>query len=179
MLMKGKAATYVLGLLVAVVWGLIIYRIIDATHEEETLVASSIVPVSKEPLNDYTMTEDTSKLQLNYRDPFAVTASAPDTVKVIPVRQLVTPAIKAISTNSNPVKPVPPAMNWGFINYTGYIKNPATKKLLALVHINGKELMLTEGESAEQVKLLKNLRDSIQIVYHGKTKYIAMNTASL
>jgi hypothetical protein len=43
------------------------------------------------------------------------------------------------------------------------------------MHINGKEVMLTEGENAEQVKLIRNLRDSIKISYHGQTKFIKPN----
>ena len=71
-----------------------------------------------------------------------------------------------------------PAMNWSFISYSGYIRNPSTKKLIALVSINGQSTTLAEGESKNQVKLIKNLRDSIKISYGGKTKFIAIKSAS-
>jgi len=69
-------------------------------------------------------------------------------------------------------------MNWSFITYSGYIRNPSTKKLVALVSINGQSLTLSEGEIKNQVKLVKNLRDSIKISYEGKTKFISIKPAS-
>jgi len=35
--------------------------------------------------------------------------------------------------------------------------------------------MLSEGESTGEIKLLKNLKDSVKIAYNGKTKFISMN----
>jgi hypothetical protein len=77
------------------------------------------------------------------------------------------------------VGPAKPAMNWSFISYSGYIRNPASKKLIALVSINGQNLTLAEGETKNQVKLLKNLRDSIKISYEGKTKFIVIKSTAL
>jgi len=36
---------------------------------------------------------------------------------------------------------------------------------------------LSEGETKSQVKLLKNLRDSIKVIYEGKTKFISIKLA--
>jgi hypothetical protein len=77
------------------------------------------------------------------------------------------------------VVPAKPAMNWSFISYAGYIRNPSSKKLIALVSINGQNITLAEGETKNQVKLMKNLRDSIKISYEGKTKFITIKTSAL
>ena len=70
-------------------------------------------------------------------------------------------------------------MDWSFIKYAGYIANPVTKKIISILVINGRSAMLREGETSENVKLLKNLRDSIKVSFKNKTRYIPRNTAAL
>jgi len=52
--------------------------------------------------------------------------------------------------------------------------NPATKKLIALVSVNGQNITLSEGQTKNEVKLIKNLRDSIKVSFEGKTKFIGI-----
>lgn len=169
--MKSKATVYILAFMVAAVWGLIIYRVVAATGgDNDDVPPNRKISTPKEPLNDYAYTDDTTSLKLNYPDPFALeTKPQPDTNLKL-VRQVVHPTIKMTTPM---IAPAP--LNWSFIKYSGYIKNPHTKRLIALMNINGKSLMLSEGESAEQVKLIKNLRDSIKVSYHNKTKFITVN----
>ena len=54
-----------------------------------------------------------------------------------------------------------PVVNWGFVKYSGYILNPDSKKTIALMNINGKSAMMAEGETTDNVKLLKNMHDSL------------------
>jgi hypothetical protein len=163
-LMKNKKLTYFLGIVVAVVWGIIIYRVFDAAagSDDDALPAVSNRP-QKEPYNDFAILRDTTHLLLNYRDPFGLIKEK-DTVNVSAKRS----SRRALI--STPKKPV---VNWDFIQYSGYIRNPVSKKLITLLSINGKSEMLSNGESRDQVKLIKNLRDSIKISYNGKIKYIA------
>jgi len=164
--MKNKMVTYLLGALVAIVWGIIIYRIFDAAVGSDD-AAPGPVPVKKEVYNDYAIAKDTTHLLLNYHDPFGL-ARQKDTV---------TPIKK---TNYRAMAIVPkPVMNWGFIQYSGYIRNPASKKLITLISINGRSEMLTEGQEKDNVKLIKNLRDSIKISYNGKIKFIPIKPAAL
>ncbi len=166
--MKNKKVTYLLIVMVAVVWGVIIYRIFDAsTGSDDTITMTNPVKTIKEPYDDYMLPKDTTKLLLNYRDPFGIVAFKDTTT------------IKAIATH-HPTKSVTiipkVAFNWGFIQYAGYIRNPSSKKLIALVTINGKNEMLAEGETKDQVKLIKNQIDSIKVSFNGKTKYITLKT---
>ncbi len=161
--------TYLLGLIVLVVWGMIIYRVFDAAGEGDD---DKLPPVSaklgKEPYNDFSLPKDTSKLLLNYRDPFGLIKQK---------EQAVTPVKKSVGTAIPTV--IKPAINWSFINYSGYISNPGTKKLIALVSINGQNMTLTEGEIKNQVKLVKNMRDSIKVSFDGKTKFIVLKPSVL
>lgn len=177
---KNKATVYVLGALLIIVWGTIFYRVYDALQgDDDVAIPQTAVPVKKEEMNDREIVSDTATLKLNYPNPFATVinkATRPDTVQ-IPVNKLVKP----VQTRQNVNRPVvakAASINWNFIQFTGYIRNPRTKKLLALVTINGKPQMLGEGESAGAVKLLKNDRDSIKVSYQNHTKYIQVNSGT-
>lgn len=162
--MKNKKVTYIMIVLALVVWGMILYRVFSAVSGNDDNAFTPAIHPPKEPFRDYAATADTVHLKLNYRDPFGLQKKA-DTTE-IPVRQ--------IAHISLP-QPAKPAFNWSFIKYSGFIRNPGSKKLIAILSVNGKNVMMAEGESAEQVKLLKNLKDSVKIAFNGKTKFITMS----
>jgi hypothetical protein len=166
--MKSKKFTYILGLAVALLWGLIIYRVVNWTGgSDDDLLPAVSAKLPKEAYNDYTIPKDTIHLLLNYRDPFGL-IKMKDTAQM-PLRKV----------NHKLTIIAKPALNWSFIKYSGYIRNRASKKLIALVSINGKNVMLSEGDTREQVKLLKNMRDSIRVRFNGQTKCISLKTAAL
>jgi hypothetical protein len=160
--MKNKALTYGLGVAVLVVWGLILYRVFAYVKTDD---GSDETPVAftKEPYNDYAVKKDTGTLNLKYRDPFGL-VTPPDTEKT--VRKHTEPRVAIVPKL---------AFNWGFIQYTGYIRNPETKKLIAILQINGKSEMMAEGEVSDNVKLLKNALDSVKVRFNGKEKYIVIH----
>jgi hypothetical protein len=166
--MKNKKLTYFLIAVVLVVWGLILYRIFDAVSSSDDTPVQLVAKQEKEAYNDYSVPNDTTKLLLNYRDPFGITKPKDTAAKIS----------KVISHKSTVIVPKP-TINWSFISYSGYIRNPSSKKLIALVSINGQNITLAEGETKNQVKLLKNLRDSIKISYEGKIKFIVIKSAAL
>ncbi|MGN6640577.1 MAG: hypothetical protein ACTHJ8_16820 [Mucilaginibacter sp.] len=168
--MKNKKLTYLLIVLVLGLWGMIVYRIFNAvTANDDDNIAQSVKPL-KEALNDYAMVKDTATLSLHYSDPFKAAQNIrKDTVAASHPRVVI----------RHNLRPAPPAINWSVITYSGYIRNPGSKKLIALLNINGRSAALAEGETREQVKLLKNLRDSIKISYQGKTKFITIKSAAL
>lgn len=168
-IVKNKKVTYLLIVLVITVWGLIIYRVILAWSGDDE--GKAVIPETgkREVFNDYAEPKDTAHLMQNYRDPFGL---------VRPKDTLVRSQRAAVGGTVT-VKQAPLVMNWDFIRYVGYIRNPGSKALIAMIHVNGQELMLGEGESAGQLRLLKNLRDSIKINYNGKIKFIVIKPASL
>lgn len=149
---------------------MIIYRIFFAGEGDDDDQPAVTTPVaSKEPFNDYNVTKDTTPLLLHYRDPFGLVKFKDSTelpLKKIPHQRLPVTAIKQ-------------GINWSFIEYSGYIRNPGSKKLIALVVINGKNETLSVGENKDQVKLIKNLRDSILVSFNGKIKFITLKPSSL
>lgn len=157
--------TYALGIAVLAVWGIVIFRVIQALSGDDTPQFQNNLNIKKEVFNDYAVPKDTARLSLNYRDPFSNKKA--DTV-VIPVHKA------AIQPNVAFVHPKP-QINWTGIRYIGFVGKTNTKKLIAMMSINGKETMMAEGETADQVKLLKNMRDSVKVTYQGATKFITMN----
>ena len=160
--MKNKKLTYFLGLVVLIVWGMIIYRVFNAVSGGDDSEPVTAVKGVKEAYNDFTIPKDTTHLLLNYRDPFGLTKQK-DTTRQITRR----------SVDRKPAALIK-SMDWGFIRYSGYMLNPGTKKLIALVTINGQNTTLAEGQTKYEVKLIRNLRDSIKISFEGKTKFVGI-----
>ncbi|KIO77969.1 hypothetical protein TH53_05890 [Pedobacter lusitanus] len=165
--MKGKKFTYLLIVCVAGVWGIIFYRIYAGLEQEDELPVAIVSKGKPEYFKLVNHETDRVALNLNYRDPFAVISS--------PVKSIADPAavqheVKLLST---PVMPKP-MVNWSAIQYTGYINNPSTKSRIAIIKVNGREGMLTEGQSLEGLKLIKNAGDSVKVRYQNSTKYISL-----
>ncbi len=161
---KNKKLTYLLICAVAAVWGIIIYRVFFLEPGNDYTPAFAEAKPVHEPFDQYQEKPDTFKLALNYRDPFLGSAYKTEE----PIVEAGPPKPSTLL----PVKPLPPAINWSGIRYSGYITNPGTKKMVSIVTVNGKERMLGEGEVLDGVKLLKNKKDSILVEWLGKQKYI-------
>ncbi|NQX41303.1 hypothetical protein SAMN05421820_107155 [Pedobacter steynii] len=158
---KNKKLTYLLICAVAVVWGVILYRVFFNQMDDDYEMKSQPVVRKQEPYDQYALKADTFKLALNYKDPFlGVVAPEPKVV-----------AVPAQPVNFAPA-PFKPQINWSSIKYSGYVVNPVTKKIVSIVVVNGKERMLSEGEFLEGVKLIKNKKDSILVFWQGKQKHI-------
>lgn len=166
--MKKKTINYLLGFGALLIWGMIFYKIFDAAWGNDDGPPLPVAHYREKAYDDFAVKKDTAKPALNYRDPFKLSVTrAADTVKrlaIVKTRAVFAPA---------------PRTDWGFIKYSGYIANPATKKIISILMINGRSAMLREGETAEQVKLLKNRRDSVQVYFHHQTKFISRSTATL
>lgn len=158
---KNKRTTYLLICAVAVVWGIILYKIFFKATDSDDQIKTGVVKVTREPYDQYVAKPDTFKLVLNYRDPFIGTPVAAE-------KKMDNQIVKPVS----PVINLPPPINWGTIQYTGRIINPVSKKVVSILSVNGAERMMSEGEIFQGVKLLKNKRDSILISWQGKQKYI-------
>lgn len=161
--MKNKKFTYLLGALVLIVWGIIIYRIFDtvAAGAEDDFIPVQNAKEQK-VFNDYSVAADTTRLLLNYKDPFRLTKQPDTLVKTIQQAVAVSPLVKK------------PAFSWNFVRYSGYTRSAGSKKLLAVMTINGQSAILQEGEIVADVKLVKNYQDSVKVTFRGKTGYIKM-----
>lgn len=129
---------------------------------------SGVVParsvVTPPPFNDYELKKDTAKLVLNYRDPFHAGTS-------VPVKDTMSRKARQQETNFPAISK--PIEDLSFIKYSGFIYNPASKTTISIISVNGKNAMVADGEVAEGVRLIKNMKDSIKISYRNKIRFIS------
>ncbi|MGQ7855238.1 hypothetical protein ACUN24_13470 [Pedobacter sp. WC2501] len=161
--MKSKKMTYLLICCVAGVWGIIFYRVFAGMTAEDTVQPNS--RTTREPFfNMVDHAKDNVILEMGYNDPFALGGSEPEQVKV--------------STNVQALPPMPvpikPQVNWSGIIYSGQIYNRIEKRHVAIISVNGKEVMLSEGERANGLKFIKRIGDSIKVEYQNATKYLSI-----
>lgn len=160
--MKSKKMTYLLICCVAGVWGIIFYRIFTGMAPEDTVQLNS--RTVREPFfNMVDHAKDAVVLEMGYGDPFAAGNSEP----------------APVVASSMPVMPsMPPPMksqvNWSGIIYSGQIYNRVEKRHVAIISVNGKEVMLSEGEKANGLKFIKRVGDSIKVEYQNTTKYLSI-----
>ncbi len=161
-MMKSKRTTYLLICCVAGVWGIIFYRVFSGLNTEDNLPLN--LRTTKEPyFNMVDHTKDQVVLEMNYADPFALTNPEPEPV--------VKPSTQIITSSPAPFKP---QVNWSGIIYSGQIYNRAEKRHVAIISVNGQEVMLSEGERANGLKFIKRIGDSIKVEYQNATKYLSI-----
>lgn len=167
--MKNKNVTYLLIAGVVVVWGLIFYRVFSGLDSgEDTVIA---MPKRKVIKQTQEKEEEVLVLFANYRDPFlggtsrAISVTRTDAygsnTSSIPRK----PAVKKEKQEEVPI-------DWTFLDYVGIVQNKETKKKVGLLTISGKEYMVNEKDQINGVTILRKERDSIQVNYSGKDKWI-------
>src|ERR1700757_310240 len=149
--MKGKKGVYIMLPLVLGIWVMIIYKVyktINGNKENPVFhMQDGLVTSAKHEL-------DTFVIVASYRDPFLD--------KIVSEQQ-----IERKNNISNIVpkntqsfaKIIAP---WPSINYVGIIKNKKSSKQTILVQLNGKEMILKEGDRAEGLTLCRVYKDSIE-----------------
>lgn len=156
--MKNKKILYLLLPLVAIIWGIIFYRIFSITGSEPGLtVIGNILPGNT--IN--TSVPDTFSIFANYRDPFLdkVVTHIKDTnsykAKTPKVEKIVVP------------------LQWPVLSYGGIIKNQKSGKQLVLVNINGQGNLMKEGEEVSGIQLLKAYKDSVEVSFQKAKRVVS------
>jgi len=158
-----RPQVYTLIALVAIVWGTVFFRVFKSWGDDGYPAFEPDISAKAE-FENYSIT-DTVTLNLNHGDPFRLSNARTAVEKVAessPRRYAAAPAERK--------RPAPI-----LITYSGYIQIPGSRKVLSMLNLKGKDLLIAEGEVAEDVKLLKNLKDSIKVAYKGNISYIALS----
>jgi hypothetical protein len=164
--MQKKGMTYILLAAVAMVWGLVFYRILSSLGEEETSTPKISKTVVAETNSEIS---DTFVLSLNYRDPFlskstvSVNYSTTQPSSSVVVQQKVPTKVAKVA---------PEQTDWSFLRYIGSVKNQSSGKQVALLSIHGIEKVLGVGESSNDLKVLEHSRDSVFVEYRSEKKWI-------
>ncbi|MDN3588079.1 hypothetical protein QWY86_15455 [Pedobacter aquatilis] len=163
--MKTKSTVYVLIACVAAVWGIIFFKVFTGISGEEEGQVTQERAKKIEYFNLVDHREEISELESASRDPFKGLEYKQQENDLTVEKPGLVPA---------PVMPLAakPQVNWSGIYYRGYISNPGSKQKIAMLSVNGKEAMLSVGESFGGVKLLAYATDSVKVSYQQAVKYI-------
>lgn len=158
-----KKLNYILLPAVLLIWGGVIYTAIDgfSSNDDNFIANQSLPKVEMEEV-----TNDTFTLLVNYRDPFLRRIYSATNANNLPKQN-----VKKVKKKIENI----PTVNWSFIAYQGRIKNQETGKHVGMLSINGKDYLINEGESIEEVKLVQLLEDSIKVSYQKKYAFIKKN----
>jgi hypothetical protein len=170
--MRNKKLLYLLLPITAIVWGLVIYKImqsLDTTGEENYDIAEI------KPIETINVVPDTFNLLLNYRDPFLayrptvrrnVSATFTMNKADLSISNFIKPPEKAASVSTTATNP------WPVIEYHGLIENSQNKSKVAMIHIDNAVHLMLEGHTTSGIKLTKILPDSIQVEFNKQKKFI-------
>ena len=150
--MKNKTLTYILLIVVALIWYQVFFRVTGNLFSEDEVVVQS----NNQGSFMAAVERDTFDLQANYRDPFGEAKK----VAEVPINNQPQPPIK------NKPRPAAPKTVWPPIEYYGMVKRTESKTPLAILKVDGIQLMLRRGEEMFNEITLKEIgRDSIQVLY--------------
>lgn len=159
--MKNKGLTFVLVIVVGVIWYKVFFRIKDNLTADTSIAATQ----NASPILRKQFVKDTFALQANYRDPFHSNASTTHNStsdemngtapQPAPVQQIVKP-------QPDPPKP----HRWPKMRYFGLMKSNPQKGTLAILTIDNMRFNLREGEEAyDGITLRKIYGDSVLMVH--------------
>ncbi len=154
--MKNKKNLYFLIPAVVIIWGLIIYRVIDFSEEE---ASNNIRPTrSALPSAEKKAAYD---LKPAYPDPFLKNLADRSNSTVSMLTEEEPPAVR------NVVAPIPqrPTVE---ITYKGFVTPTGENIRVALLTIAGKEVFLKAGESSAEILVRQIFADSVVLEIGGK-----------
>ena len=152
--MKSKSLTYLLLIIVAVIYYNVFFRIKSNLIGEETIVA----PNTAQMMILKSQIRDTFPLNANYRDPFEGIVEKPS-----PTLDL---AANVVAPVIHTPPPPPRPHQWPKVKYYGLIKKSSSKKPLCMINIDDMLFNLREGEYILDGYMIKGIyRDSILIQY--------------
>lgn len=151
--MKNKRNTYILLVVVLIIWGLIAYKIISSLSSDDAEIPQQNTDVSfhPKPLKK----ADTFNIKTHERDPFLGTIEKPKKPS------------KPRVIHKEPEIEIP-------ISYSGFIKDQNTGQKVFFVHINNQQYLMKVNEVIDNVKLVKGNENEITVSYNKNRKTIKL-----
>lgn len=144
----------------AIVWGLIIYRVISSLNKEPEIESLPNLNSTKKSID--TSGHMAYNLLLNYPDPFGTTDDSSNVLQGINESRS-----EFNSSISGQLNNAIPKVRIDFIQYKGLITNPRNHKVVAVISINGKDEMVKNGQILENIRICKITKGEILISYLG------------
>lgn len=155
--MKNKALTYVLLIVVGIIWYQVFFRVKDNLLGEETTI-----PKPNEMLASVNIiSRDTVALNIDYRDPFRYKKGAR-------ISSAVNDMNRPLSNTPQVARPQKPTFVWPKITYHGLIRNRSSKAPLALVRVDGLVYNLRERDEIFNSIYVKSIGTNELVVRYKK-----------
>jgi hypothetical protein len=152
--MKSKKSLYILLPAVLLLWGYIAFKIYKHMSGGGEVIISNNRVIQKSIEDNV---PDTFSLILDYTDPFLSRNITTQSTSKTRVR-------KVKSTVKN--------VHWPDIIYQGRMVNQQTKRSKVSLSIGGVDVILSRGETKNEIKLVKSYADSIKVQFQGEMKTI-------
>lgn len=150
--MKSNKNIKILLPIVIVVWGLVIYKIVDAFSSES-------FDFDKEQNVDFKppkgIERDTFSLVPIDVDPFLGTVYAKS---------------KTVSHKVNSARKPKIEKQWPTIGYFGIVADKKSSSSIYIVDVNGQQYLLRKGDTIQKLQIIKGTTESVSIRYEGQTK---------
>ncbi len=146
--------------LVLIIWGVIIYRIINAIADHELPVAEEIHRTAPPKKGQVQFT-----LALNYPDPFLGTPKPRSKPASKETKVTQTKPKKVLEKKvTSPSQPV--------LRYNGRVENRSSNQERHLISLNGNPHIVTIGQEVDGVVLKKVYQDSVQFKWNKETIFV-------
>lgn len=156
--MQNKKLLYILLPVVVVVWGLIIFKVVDALSDDEAPVLSHQPEVVATKQSGFT-----HELALNYPDPFLGKSKRSEPKKV---------TVKKKAPTRTKKKKEAPKVQAPKLRYNGRIENRESSDERHLIAVNGSAHIISLGEEVDGVKLEKVYADSVLFKWNNEKIYV-------
>lgn len=165
--MKNKRSIYILLPAVALVWGIIIYKIFQAVDDKSVV---NPLEVSQLQATENEMVKaDTYQLALNYRDPFlGRTYAAP---KKAPVKSSAAIPDSAATDNPESVR----AELFGMARFQGMIENPGQSLKVGLLILHDRQQIVKPGDSFGDIQVVEIAENGMRVRFRGREFYLPKN----
>ncbi|OFZ01407.1 MAG: hypothetical protein A2491_19650 [Bacteroidetes bacterium RIFOXYC12_FULL_35_7] len=180
--MKNKKLRYILLPLVLIVWGLVFYKVYEYVKEDPLPINEQIKKNSKKT---HLNTRDTILLVADYRDPFLGKIihqisfeNSNEVTNRIYEKKSSSGGEKENLKIKQENKAITKTNNWPTVIYSGIIINQKNSKKTALLKINNKEKMVSEGEIIDDMKIEKIYPDSLILKLNDGYRNVLKNSVS-
>lgn len=173
--MKNKPITYLLVLAALSIWAYVFYSIFSGVSSDDDYIIKQSNKTQQEDTSDIAISK--YSLLLNYSDPFlknyspshnSSSSSISNPNKTVS-KPIIKENIKQLEDKNRLAADITFCKS---VLYSGMIRNNTSKKNVAILTIENNEYMLSIGESANGITLLKIVADSIEVKCKERKMYI-------
>jgi len=147
--LKNKKNIKILVPVVVLIWGLVIYKIVDAFSSEDMTMLKNTPSTFKAP-------------EVHEKETFALLPIQSD-----PFLGTMYHKPKAKKTTHRNIRQ---EIVWPSINYEGFISGTTKKTTVFMLNINGQQHLVKKGDILQNIKVIKGNQENLKLKYKGQTK---------